>query len=275
MKLPKWWGLVTPAVVVLVVVTLLPIAGVWIARATNSNIPRLSVIPDMDNQPRYKTQMESPLFADKRAMRQPVEGTVPRGQPGTDEHLSLGIVDGAWATVLPPSIQVTPELMQRGQNRFNIYCAVCHGADGSGSGMIDARVQELLNTNPQEIQQTSWVSPSNYHIEPARSRPVGHIFNTITNGIRNMPAYGKQLSVADRWAVVAYVRALQQSQASTLDDVPAAERELLEATAAEAAAEQDQRDAGEQAESEQPPVDADGQVDEAETAAPETAEEGE
>jgi len=244
MPLPKWWGLVGPVVVVLVILTLLPLAGIWIARATNSRVPRLSIISDMDNQPRYKAQMESPLFADKRAMRLPVAGTVPPGRPGIDAHLNLGVVDGEWATVLPPSIEITPEFLTRGQNRFDIYCAVCHGADGSGNGMIDARVQELLESNPQEIQQTSWVAPANYHTDQVRDRPVGHIFNTITNGIRNMPPYGKQLSVEDRWAVVAYVRALQRSQLAKLDDVPAEERQALEATMGEAMAAEEQAESG-------------------------------
>jgi len=270
MPLPKWWGLVGPVVVVLVILTLLPLAGIWIARATNSRVPRLSIISDMDNQPRYKAQMESPLFADKRAMRLPVAGTVPQGRPGIDAHLNLGVVDGEWATVLPPSIEITPEFLTRGQNRFDIYCAVCHGADGSGNGMIDARVQELLESNPQEIQQTSWVAPANYHTDQVRSRPVGHIFNTITNGIRNMPPYGKQLSVEDRWAVVAYVRALQRSQLAKLDDVPAEERQALEATMGEAMAAEEQAESGAEGAEDESAASAD------ESAAPaeETADDG-
>lgn len=237
MKLPKWWGLITPVLVVLFMLTLLPLAAIWMARSTNSKIPRLSIISDMDNQPRYKAQMSSPLFADERSMRRPVTGTVAKGMASVDEHLNLGIVDGEWATTLPPSIQVTPELLRRGQTRFNIYCAVCHGLDGSGQGIIDTRVQELLSADPRQIQQTSWVTPSNYHTEQVLARPVGHIFNTISNGIRTMPAYNKQLDIEDRWAVVAYVRALQRSQGASLEDVPVAEREMLEKLAVQALAE--------------------------------------
>ncbi|MBN2081771.1 cytochrome c [bacterium] len=228
MRKPKWWGWISPAIVVLVVLSFIPLAMIYVARNSQSPIPRLSIIPDMDNQPRYKAQMESPLFADQRVMRRPVEGTVPAGSPVGNSLLTQGIVGDAWATAFPPEIELNDELLARGQERFNIYCAVCHGYDGSGSGAIDVRVQRLLSNDPTEIQQTSWVTPSNYHTDTVRERPVGHIFNTITNGIRTMPPYEKQLSIEDRWAIVAYVRALQLSRTASIEDVPAEERNVLE-----------------------------------------------
>jgi len=221
MKKPKWWGLISPVIVVLVITSFIPLAAIYMARTTPSKITRLSIIPDMDNQPRFKAQMGSELFADGRSMRRPVEGTIARGMPGTDSHLTQGIVDDAWATTLPESLVIDKEFLLRGEDRYNIYCAMCHGYDGSGKGIIDARALEL--------EEMAWIAPSNYHDQAVRDRPVGHIYNSITNGIRNMPAYGKQLSIEDRWAVVAWVRALQRSKAAGIADVPAEERRALEA----------------------------------------------
>ncbi len=101
---------------------------------------------------------------------------------------------------------MTQALVERGRDRFNIYCAPCHGLDGSGNGMVNQRAQEL--------QEPKWVQPSNLTSDVVRARPVGHIYNTVNNGIRNMPGYGAQVPVEDRWAIVAYVRALQLSQAA-------------------------------------------------------------
>jgi mono/diheme cytochrome c family protein len=218
--LPKW---VVPTVVVLVCLSFIPLALVFLARATNSPDPRISIIPDMDNQARYKPQMEAPLFADDRAMRTPPTGTVARGQLNEDDYYFRGIVNGAWATALPPQIEINDELLKRGQERFTIHCAVCHGDDGYGQGIIDKRASSLMAGGSAQ-----WTSPPSYHTDTIRSRPVGHIFNTITNGIRTMPPYGPQISVADRWAIVAYVRALQLSQYATLDDVPPDVRRELE-----------------------------------------------
>jgi mono/diheme cytochrome c family protein len=94
----------------------------------------------------------------------------------------------------------------------DIYCSPCHGLAGYGDGMVAKRAEEL--------QEGTWTPPSSMHSDLIRVRPAGQLFNTITNGIRNMPAYGQQISVEDRWAIVAYVRALQRSQAATVEDVP-------------------------------------------------------
>jgi mono/diheme cytochrome c family protein len=96
---------------------------------------------------------------------------------------------------------VTESLVRRGQNRFDIFCAPCHGLDGYGDGPVAKRADAL--------QEGTWVPPSSYHTDLVRQRPVGFIFNTITHGIRNMPAYGPQIPVADRWAIVSYVRELR------------------------------------------------------------------
>ncbi len=217
--LPKW---VVPSIVILVCCSFIPLALTFLARSTNSPDPRISIIPDMDNQARYKPQMEATLFADNRAMRTPPPGTIARGQLHEDSHYYNGIVNGEWATTFPAQVELNDALLKRGQTRFNINCAMCHGEDGYGQSIIDKRATAIGAAN------SSWISPPSYHTDTLRGRPVGHLYNTITNGIRTMPPYGPQISVDDRWAIVAYVRALQLSQHSTLADVPADVRRQLE-----------------------------------------------
>jgi mono/diheme cytochrome c family protein len=171
----------------------------------------------MDQQARYNAQSTNTMFADTRAARPQVEGTVARGRLDVDAALNLGQHDGRWITAMP--VPVTDRLMRRGQERFNIYCAPCHGMDGTGAGIVAKRADRL--------QEGTWVPPSNLHDATVRDRPIGHLFNTITNGIRNMPPYGAQIGVEDRWAVVAYVRALQRSRNATIEDVPAEMRTTL------------------------------------------------
>ena len=110
----------------------------------------------------------------------------------------------------------TSSLLERGQERYEIFCAPCHGLAGYGDGMVAKTADGL--------QEGTWTPPSSFHTDLVRERPVGHLFNTVTHGIRNMPAHGPQIPVEDRWAVVAYVKALQRSQHATVDDVPEAER---------------------------------------------------
>ena len=218
--LPKW---VMPTVTVLVCFSFIPLALVFLGRSTNSPDPRMSIIPDMDNQARYKPQMEAALFADDRAMRTPPPGTIARGELREDSHYYTGIVGGEWAISFPPEIEINDALLKRGQERYEINCAMCHGEDGYGQSIIDKRAANLMASG-----SANWTSPPSYHTDTIRNRPVGHLYNTITNGIRTMPPYGPQISVDDRWAIVAYVRALQISQHSTLDDVPVDVREQLE-----------------------------------------------
>lgn len=207
--MPKW---TYPTLLLLGALALVPVACIARARAVKSPLPRVHLILDMDNQQRYKSQQANPMFADRRAMRPPVAGTVARVPGGLlfDDAYLTGIVNEQYVTEFPRP--VTADVMRRGQQRFDIYCAPCHGLAGYGDGMVDKRAQSL--------QQGTWVPPASFHVEPASTRPVGHIFNTITNGIRNMPAYGPQIPVEDRWAIVAYVKALQRSQQATQDDVP-------------------------------------------------------
>ena len=187
------------------------------ARATKSDLPRIHPIRDMGKQPKFKAQDVNPLFADRRAMRPLVPGTVAQNDLHPNEHLYRGVVSGEWATTFP--MPVSDAVMRRGRERFDIFCAACHGRSGYGDGMTARRALAL--------QTPGWVQPSSYHTDLVRGRPVGHIFNTITNGIRTMPSYSVQVPVEDRWAIIAYVRALQRSQDSPMANAPAEVRPSL------------------------------------------------
>jgi mono/diheme cytochrome c family protein len=206
-KIPRW---LTYLVVVTVVLSWVPLALIARARQVKSAKPRIQVVPDMDNQPKFGPQSRNRLFADRRAMRPPVEGTVARGALREDDGLYRGAAGGVWIEQMP--VPLTDQLLRRGRERYDIYCSPCHGLSGYGDGMIAKRADAL--------QEGTWTPPASSHSELVRGRPVGHLYNTITNGIRNMPAYGPQITVEDRWAVVAYLRALQRSQSATVEDVP-------------------------------------------------------
>jgi mono/diheme cytochrome c family protein len=222
--MPKW---LLTVVVIFACLSFVPITQVYLKRSHTSPVPRTSIIPDMDNQPRWKTQMYYPLFADNRVSRPPVEGTIARGMLHDDEHLTLGISNGSWARDFPASVTVDAALLERGHKNFEIYCSMCHGSDGYGQGTVTQRVDAIKMDNKKGALGFTWIAPLDYHSDEIRSRPVGHIFNTITNGARTMPAYGSQISAADRWAIVAYVRALQLSQHVPLEDLPADQRQTL------------------------------------------------
>jgi mono/diheme cytochrome c family protein len=173
---------------------------------------------DMQDQPRYKAYKESDFFKDKRASRDMPEGTVPRGQLHENKGFYTGKIDNpnlnaqvatttdATGNTLVASfpndidefpVPVTKELIDRGQERFNIYCIVCHGPVGNGDGMVVRR---------------GFPKPPTYHDDRLRNAPVGHFFDVITNGWGKMPSYAYQVQPADRWAIAAYIRTLQASQ---------------------------------------------------------------
>jgi mono/diheme cytochrome c family protein len=164
----------------------------------------------MHDQPKYIPLRESAFFADQRSARPLVPGTVARGQLRDDALLYTGKVNGADSTMFP--FAVDERVMARGQNRFNIHCSPCHGRTGLGDGMVVRR---------------GYRRPPSLHDERLRNAPVGHFFDVITNGFGAMPDYAAQVKVEDRWAIAAYVRALQLSGHATLAEVPAAEREKL------------------------------------------------
>jgi mono/diheme cytochrome c family protein len=166
---------------------------------------------DMHDQPKFIPLRESGFFADRRSGRPLVEGTVARGKLGEDELLNTGKVNGQPADTFP--FPVSAGVLARGRERFDIFCSPCHGRSGSGEGMIVRR---------------GYKRPPSFHIDRLRDMPAGYFFDVIANGFGAMPDYRAQISVRDRWAIVAYVRALQLSGHATIDDVPPSERPKLE-----------------------------------------------
>lgn len=168
---------------------------------------------DMCDQPRYEPLEASALFSDGQSARPVVEGTVARGQLNEDDAFFRGKVEGEFVAQVP--LALDRALLERGQERFNIYCSLCHGPTGDGDGMIVRRGMKR---------------PPSFHTDRLRAERAGHFFDVITHGFGVMPRYAVQIEPRDRWAITAYVRVLQRSQNASLDDVPAAERTKLEET---------------------------------------------
>ena len=252
----RWPSLVTPIIAVAVVLALVPPALIAQKRSNPTDVPRFHAITDMDFQSKFKPQRTSRLFADGRAMRPQSAGTIARGELQLDRRLhqgleygSIGIAGIDRLNVLPISAQVGPSMkshdggqknpmpavpppdpldslpwvkefpipvtlktMKRGQERYNIYCSSCHGLAGDGDGLVTRRALEL--------EQGTWIKPTSFHAENVRNQPVGQLFHSITNGVRKMPGYGDIIPVEDRWAILLYLRALQQSRRAELQDVP-------------------------------------------------------
>ena len=165
----------------------------------------------MHDAPAFGPLEENTFFTDGRSQRTPMANTVARGTLREDTHLYDGRIDGQLADTFPAPI--TGELLQRGRERFNIFCAPCHGRTGKGDGMV---------------VQRGFRGPVSFHIDRLRDAPPGHFYDVIARGFGAMQDYAAQIPPADRWAIVAYVRALQLSQNATIDDVPAAERSELD-----------------------------------------------
>lgn len=209
-----------PIAILFATVASVPLAMIAKARVSISKKPRLHGWTDMDIQPGHAKQGESELFQDKRLMRPPVPGTVARGEDFLDTHYWQGRVVGqdgkpTWATSFPAQVELDLELLRRGQERYEIYCALCHGYAGQGDGMVQARVTQRKLANVEGF--SDWAAPASYHTDAVKNQPVGQLFNTVSNGKNNMAGYRAQIPAADRWAIVAYVRALQD--ASPKDDV--------------------------------------------------------
>ena len=159
---------------------------------------------DMHNQPRYKPLAASTFFEDGRSARPVIQGTVARGHMRLDAARFTGKAGGQDVTEFP--FPITRADIVRGEERFNIYCTPCHGRTGDGQGMIVKR---------------GFRAAANYHTERLRRAPVGHFFDVITNGFGAMSSYASRVPPDDRWRIIAYIRALQYSQAASIGDVPA------------------------------------------------------
>ncbi|HEX4086897.1 MAG TPA: cytochrome c [Chthoniobacteraceae bacterium] len=217
------------------VIAVISLAGF---RNTHSAKPPIEIFVDMVRNPRYDPQHESDFFADGRAARAPIPGTVPIGynlphsflstgannNAANDQHpagfsdapnyYNTGRIGDVYGDGIP--LKVTREVLDRGRQRFNINCAVCHGPVGLGDGVTT---------------QFGLVGVANFHDARIRTMPDGQIFNTITLGKNNMGAYGSNVSVEDRWAIISYIRALERSDGASINDVPAGQRAQLEQAA--------------------------------------------
>ncbi|MEO8045388.1 MAG: cytochrome c [Spartobacteria bacterium] len=166
---------------------------------------------DMYNQPKAKTYSASEFFADGTSARPIPAHTVEFHGAPENVAFSTGLTNGVLLANLP--MPVTPQLLQRGRERYDIYCAVCHGATGEGNG---------------EVVQRGFPAPPTYHSERLRNAPIGHFFDVITNGYGVMYSYASRVEPNDRWAIAAYIRALQLSRNATAGDIPAEEQKQLE-----------------------------------------------
>ncbi|MFT7622501.1 MAG: mono/diheme cytochrome c family protein [Myxococcota bacterium] len=181
-------------------------------RGSISDQPPIHLQQNMDFQNRFEAQEENDLFADKRGMRPRVAGTVPWGYLKEDDHVYRGLVDGQPAVELPKTddkgraITLDTAFLNEGKERYGIFCTPCHDGAGTGDGIV---------------VQRGFMKPPSIHEERIRGIAVGGFYDIVTNGVRNMPAYGEKLSIRERWAVAAYVRALQISRSARLNQVPA------------------------------------------------------
>jgi mono/diheme cytochrome c family protein len=189
-----------------VVIAVMTIAG---KRGDMSRRPPIELFPDMDRQPKLRPQAANSFFGDGLSSQQPIPGTIARGTPWADTPENTGKQPGTtnWVATIP--VPVTQQLMARGEQRYNINCSPCHGVQGDGKGITTkfgmATIADLHDAVTRKVPQQS----------------DGEIFNTLSYGKGLMQGYAANISIADRWAIVAYVRALQRSRLAMIDDVPA------------------------------------------------------
>src|ERR1700731_4826398 len=159
---------------------------------------------DMQDQPKFFPQRGTDFYADGRSVRPQVENTVARNQLRENGYFSSGLINGKEGDGMP--FPATLEVLERGQERYNVYCTPCHSRVGNGIGMI---------------VQRGYMKAGSFHSARLETAPLGHFFHVISNGYGAMPDYSAQIVPADRWAIVAYIKALQLSQKATQADVPA------------------------------------------------------
>ena len=251
-RLPKWLSLTG---VLLAILLLLPPIMIFRAKGMVNRQPRLHFNPDMDWQIKYKSQTVGPisdneanphLFADIRTMRQPVVGSVSYGDLETDSEMFEGLKPDVvhkpgeekpedYTTEFPSEIDINEALLARGKQRFEIYCSVCHGYAGQGDGLVNQRAIALSQSG-----KAAWTAAKSLHdpvVKDPKQNPVGRLFNTITYGRGTMGPYKAQITPEDRWAIVAYVKALQETGLPAMpnaDEMTKAEKEAIEASTGEA-----------------------------------------
>jgi mono/diheme cytochrome c family protein len=182
------------------------VMGVFQKRGHHFKKPPLEIFPDMDRQPKLRPQQPNLTFASGRSSQEPVPGTVGRGDHYENNAINTGREPGKTNFIAVIPVQVTEQLMTRGQQRYQIYCTPCHGPQGDGNGIV---------------KKYGYATVKSLHDKLVVVQNDGEIFNTITYGKSTMMPYGSQIPIEDRWAIVAYVRALQRSHLGTLDEVPA------------------------------------------------------
>jgi len=181
---------------------LLPLIALALLSACGNN---------MHDQPSVRPLQGSPFFSDGMGMRPPVEGTVPRSTGAIDSVFFTGMTPTGQVTELP--IDLTLELLERGKERYDIFCSVCHGFTGRGDGMIVTR---------------GYPAPTSFQEQRLLDASVGYYFGAMTNGFGRMYSYASRIPAEDRWAIAAYIKAMQLSQNASLDDLPAQVRSELE-----------------------------------------------
>jgi mono/diheme cytochrome c family protein len=197
----------------------LALAALWApalagCQEQRSEDPPIAPERNMYDSERYNPESYSQFFPDHRTMRTPMEGTVARDRYEDDTEIATGLVadKSGYVMAIPPMFVARQggmeKLLARGQERFGIYCAPCHGLTGDGKGMVVCKREKA--TDP--CQSRGFAPLPSYEDPRLRQMPDGQIFATISHGVRTMPAYGPQIPITDRWAIVAYVRALQMSQ---------------------------------------------------------------
>ncbi|MEZ4401837.1 MAG: quinol:electron acceptor oxidoreductase subunit ActD [Kofleriaceae bacterium] len=207
-EVPKW---IYGAMTVMTVLAIIPFALAAKARRSTSADPHWHIFSDMDFQPKAKSDQAFPEFADGRANRGEIAGTIARGSLDADDAYYRGLRDGQWITDVPADVTVDRDLLARGQGKFNIYCAPCHGYDGNGHGIVPERVAQAGGA----WEARNLTAPETIKL------PNGQLFNTVSNGYNTMMGYAAQIPVQDRWAIVLYVRALQRGQNATQAEIPA------------------------------------------------------
>ncbi len=181
------------------------------ARERPSERTPIHLNPNMDDQDKFQPQEKSEFFADSSAQRMPVPGTVAQGYLRNDDAFFKGM-NSKGEFIQHNPLEINIHVLERGEQRYDIYCSPCHSRIGDGRGIMIQR---------------NYPPPPSFHEDRLRNIPDGHLFDVITNGLRNMPSYRHQIPPDDRWAIVAYLRALQRSQNAAIDDVPVEMRDKL------------------------------------------------